>query len=40
MNATLEEAKEYYLGKSYQFGYYTDERPYDVLVEAVSVDEL
>jgi len=37
MNATLDEAKAYYIGKRFQFGD-TDEKPYDHLVEAVSVE--
>lgn len=37
MNATLNEAKAYYIGKRFQFGD-TDEKPYDYLVEAVSVE--
>ena len=39
MNATLNEAKQYYIGTKFQFGD-TDERPYDYLVEAVSVEEV
>lgn len=39
MNATLSEAEAYYIGTKFQFGD-TDERPYDYLVEAVSVEEV
>lgn len=37
INATLEEARRYYLGQSFQFGD-TDECPEDRLVRAVSCD--
>lgn len=37
MNATLDEAKRYYIGTKFQFGD-TDECPHDKLVTAVSVE--
>lgn len=37
INATLEEARRYYLGQSFQFGD-TDEHPSDHLVRAVSCE--
>ena len=39
MNATLDEAKAYYIGTKFQLGD-TDERPYDYLVKAIKVEEL
>jgi hypothetical protein len=39
MNATLEDAKAYYIGHSFQFGD-TDAKPYDHLVKAVNVELL
>ena len=39
MNATIDEAKQYYIGTKFQFGD-TDELPYDYLVEAVRVEEV
>lgn len=39
MNATLEEARAYYVGQRFQFGD-TDECPSDKLVKAVNVTEL
>lgn len=37
MNATLEQAKAYYVGQSFQFGD-TEETPHDLIVKAVSVE--
>ena len=39
MNATLEQAQEYYVGKSFQFGD-RPEHPKDKMVKAVSVTQL
>lgn len=39
INATLEEATEYYVGQSFQFGD-TEACPHDKLVKAVSVELL
>jgi len=39
MNATLDEAKAYYIGKKFQFGD-TEEKPFDYMVEAVRVEEV
>jgi len=39
LNTDLKGAKEYYLGKAFQFGD-TEECPHDKLVKAVSVDEI
>lgn len=39
MNATLEQAKNYYVGRSFQFGD-TEETPNDYMVKAVSVEEV
>ncbi len=39
MNATLNEAKAYYVGQSFQFGD-TDECPKDNLVKAISVEQI
>jgi hypothetical protein len=38
-NATLAEARAYYLGQKFQFGD-SEEHPGDKLVEAVAVEEL
>jgi len=39
MNATLEEAKAYYVGTKFQFGD-TQEHPKDKLVEAIAVTQI
>ncbi len=39
MNATLKEARAYYVGKYFQFGD-TEEHPKDKMVKAVSVEEI
>jgi hypothetical protein len=36
-NGSLEEAENYYIGTRFQFGD-TDEKPYDLMVEAVKVE--
>jgi len=39
MNATIDEARAYYVGKPFQFGD-TEEIPGDLMVKATAVDEL
>ena len=39
MNATLAEARAYYIGNAFNFGD-TEERPYDLMVTAVEVEQL
>lgn len=39
MNATLDEARRYYVGQSFQFGD-TDEHPADLMIKAVKVEAL
>lgn len=39
MNATIDEARAYYIGKPFQFGD-TEEIPGDLMVKATAVDEL
>jgi hypothetical protein len=39
INATFEEASEYYVGKFFQFGD-TDEHPADKMVKCVAIKEL
>jgi len=39
INATLDEAKAYYIGQTFQFGD-TEEHPEDLPVKAISVEEI
>lgn len=39
MNATLAEAKEYYIGQAFNFGD-TDSCPKDKMVQAITVEQL
>ena len=39
MNATLDEAKAYYIGTYFQFGD-TEECPYDRMIKAVDVEQI
>jgi hypothetical protein len=39
MNATLEEAKKYYIGTPFNFGD-NDECPHDKLVKAIAVEQI
>lgn len=39
MNATLEEATDYYLNNWFNFGD-TEEFPYDIMIQGISVEEI